>query len=134
MPNFRTGIEAVAMKYGTDPFLDYLESLRSEQRASTPTLDNYLNKMFKLSKVSRSDYSEYYDWVLKATMVATIARAYKPGCEKQDIPVLVGPQGVGKTSLWRNLVPMDEFYEGDFSFTSPIHERACGSNSRKGNR
>lgn len=44
-----------------------------------------------------------YDAMLKATLVAAVRRIFEPGCKHDSACVLMGPQGCGKSTFWRNL-------------------------------
>ena len=48
---------------------------------------------------------------LQRLMIGAVARAYKPGVSMSWLPILVGPQGVGKSMFARHLVPDDLFAE-----------------------
>lgn len=47
------------------------------------------------------------DVVLKRFLIAAVARARKPGCPLGWMPILVGPQNVGKTNFFQYLTPHD---------------------------
>lgn len=47
---------------------------------------------------------------LKRLLVACVARVYKPGCWVNFMPILVGPQRVGKTTFLRMLARKDEYF------------------------
>ena len=44
-----------------------------------------------------------YDAMLKATLVAAVRRIFEPGCKHDSACVLMGLQGCGKSTFWRNL-------------------------------
>jgi predicted P-loop ATPase len=44
-----------------------------------------------------------YDAMLKATLIAAVRRIFEPGCKHDSACVLMGPQGCGKSTFWRNL-------------------------------
>ena len=44
-----------------------------------------------------------YDAMLKATLVAAVRRIFEPGCKHDSACVLMGAQGCGKSTFWRNL-------------------------------
>jgi predicted P-loop ATPase len=45
-------------------------------------------------------------------LVASVARIYEPGCLVRQLPVLIGPQGVGKTELGRSLFGHNHYGDG----------------------
>ena len=56
-------------------------------------------------------------------MVGMVRRAFEPGCVHDWIPVLVGPQGLGKTSMIKSLLSADEWYSGSTLLTGTAKER-----------
>lgn len=47
--------------------------------------------------------TEYTRAVTRKTLTAAVARIYQPGCKFDYVPVLVGAQGIGKSSLFREM-------------------------------
>jgi hypothetical protein len=47
---------------------------------------------------------------LRRWMIGAVARVYRPGCEMQNMLVLVGPQGAGKSRLFKRLAVRPEWY------------------------
>ena len=44
-----------------------------------------------------------YDAMLRCTLIAAVRRVYEPGAKHDSACVLMGPQGCGKSTFWRNL-------------------------------
>ena len=44
-----------------------------------------------------------YDAMLRCTLIAAVRRVYEPGAKHDAACVLMGPQGCGKSTFWRNL-------------------------------
>ncbi len=44
-------------------------------------------------------------WISRVLWIGPIERAYRPGCKIDEVPVLVGRQGVGKSSFFRAMLP-----------------------------
>lgn len=84
------GIEARAVKKSYDPLLDYLDSLKWDQK---PRLETWMNVYLK---VEDSAYSRY---ISKLMLVSAIKRAYDPGCQYDCVVVLSGGQGLFKSSI-----------------------------------
>ena len=57
-----------------------------------------------------SDMSDYNVAVMRLFMLGAVARAYEPGTKFDYMPVLVGPQGIGKSMFLRRLGVRSEWY------------------------
>lgn len=86
---------AEAKRHAYDPFRTYLDELEWD---GTPRL----HLMHTLFEVDTSPYAERtFAWWL----ISAVARTYGPGCQADHMLILQGPQGVGKTSGLKALVP-----------------------------
>lgn len=54
--------------------------------------------------------SEYARAVGSKWMISAVARVYEPGCQADHMLVIEGPQGAGKSSAARELVPIKSLY------------------------
>lgn len=76
------------------PIRDYLESLSWDGTARIDSLlENYLG----------AENSEYTQQTIAITLIAAVARIYKPGYLFQTVLVLSGPQGIGKSTFFAKL-------------------------------
>lgn len=57
-----------------------------------------------------SDMSDYNVAVMRLFMLGAVARAYEPGTKFDYMPVLVGPQGIGKSMFLRRLGVRSDWY------------------------
>lgn len=57
-----------------------------------------------------AENTEYQYQVLKLWMVGAVSRIYKPGCKFDYTLILVGPQGLGKSTFLRLMALMDEWF------------------------
>ena len=81
-------------KHKFNPVQDYLKGLRWDNIARLDTLIiDYLG----------AEDNEYTRAVTRKVFVAAIARAMKPGTKFDVMPVIIGPQGIGKSTLIRLL-------------------------------
>lgn len=89
-----------------NPVVDYLERLEWDgtQRIKD-LLPEYLG-------VEQNEYSET---VMRLFMLGAISRAYHPGCKFDYMPVLVGEQGVGKSTFFKVLAGNDAWYNDNFN-------------------
>jgi len=74
--------------------IDYLNSLAWDE---TPRLDRWL------VECAGADDSPYVRAVSRAMLIAAVRRARHPGCRFDQMPVLEGPQGCGKSAALRVL-------------------------------
>lgn len=81
-------------KHSFNPIKDYLDGLTwdGEKRVETLFTD-YLG----------SEDNLYSRCISKKILVAAVARVFNPGCKFDNMPVLSGPQGIGKSTLIRKL-------------------------------
>ena len=87
-------LRAVALKNRYDPITEYFDSLTWDGISRIPTLTHTL-----LNAADTPLYQEY----LRVFFKATIARNYEPGCKFDSALVLVGPQGIGKSTVFEAL-------------------------------
>lgn len=80
----------VTRQHSFHPVKNYLEATKWDgvNRMETVFID-YLG----------ADDSPYVRAVTRKWLVAAVARIYEPGCKFDYMPVLIGPQGAGKSSL-----------------------------------
>ena len=82
-----------------DPFLDWLSDLPPWDKS--PRLDVYLNDLF-----SAGD-DPLVKWVGQFLFLGPVHRAYEPGAKLDEMPILVGLQGIGKSALLRSMFPVE---------------------------
>jgi len=80
-----------------DPVREYLERVER----TTPPLDiRYLASAYLRQN---DEPGGLYDRMLEVTLIGAVRRAFEPGCTHQTACVLLGPQGVRKSSFWATL-------------------------------
>ena len=87
-------VNVVAQKNAFHPVKDYLEGCKWD---GVPRLDTLLIDLFG------AEDTEYTRTVTRKTMVAAVARIYRPGVKFDYMLTLKGPQGIGKSSLFAKL-------------------------------
>ena len=96
---------------------DYLEPLRKYQAPpGAPKLDDWLSDVFEFEGAP-----ELVSWASRYLFLGVVQRSMEPGCQLDEIPVLVGAQGVGKSALVRAIVPPQA---ADLLFADDIDLRA----------
>ena len=83
-----------------DPFVEWLESLPTWDRE--PRLDGWLPAVF-----AADPECPLAQWAGRFVFLGPVARAYKPGTKLDEMPVLIGPQGCGKSTALRLALPPD---------------------------
>lgn len=102
-------MEAEARRNQYDPLNEYLGSLEWD---GSLRLDNWLVTHLGCKP------THYIRGIGPRILIGAVARARKPGCKLDTMPVLEGPQGIGKSTAIRYLFG-DQFFIDDLSdFTS----------------
>lgn len=87
----------VANENQYDPVREYLEHVADNV---TPCSINHLATAY----LRPGDQpGSLYDAMLRATLIAAVRRVFDPGSKHDSACVLMGPQGCGKSTFWRNL-------------------------------
>ncbi|HBL84715.1 MAG: hypothetical protein A2Y17_11325 [Clostridiales bacterium GWF2_38_85] len=102
-----------AIKYAADkrrfhPIREYLNSL--------PTWDGTERVGTLLIRCLQAEDTPYVRTVTRKTFAAAVARIYKPGTKFDCVLVFDGAQGIGKSTLFKDLVG-DEYYSETLSLT-----------------
>jgi len=90
-------VHVVALENPYDPVREYLEHV-ADNVPPVP-IDQLATAYLRPCDQPGS----LYDAMLKATLVAAVRRIFEPGCKHDSACVLMGPQGCGKSTFWRNL-------------------------------
>ncbi len=99
--NHDVAFSRVAMERRFHPLRDYLDSLPAwDGTERIPTL---------LVKYMQADDTEYVRTVTRKTFAAAVARVYEPGVKFDCMLVLDGEQGIGKSTLFKELAGEEYF-------------------------
>lgn len=90
------------------PIRDYLDAL--------PVWDGVSRVDDLFIKYLKADDTPYVRTVTRKTFAAAVARIYEPGVKFDCVPVLDGEQGIGKSSIIKDLVT-PEYYSESLSLT-----------------
>ena len=101
-----------------DPFMEWLENLPSWDR--TERLSIVLCVLFEAKSTPLNQ------WASRYLFLGAIQRCYMPGCKLDEMPVLIGPQGVGKSAFSRSILPPDhpEWFSDGLHLAASSKERA----------
>ncbi|MHB1154530.1 MAG: virulence-associated E family protein [Eubacteriales bacterium] len=90
------------------PIRDYLDAL--------PVWDGIPRVEDLFIRYMKADDTPYIRTVTRKTFAAAIARIYRPGVKFDCVPVLDGDQGIGKSSIVKDLIT-PEYYSESLSLT-----------------
>ena len=85
-----------------NPLLDIMNSLKWDGK---PRVEQFLHDVMK------ADDSDYIRECSRLIFAGGVHRAYNPGCKFDDMIVLIGGQGAGKSTIVRWLNIDDQFYQ-----------------------
>ena len=107
-------LQNVASKFPFNPVIEMLETC-----AESWDGNKYIDTL--LPRTVGAEPSEYTAEALKVFMLGAISRAYTPGCKFDYMLVLVGKQGLGKSTFFRFLAMNDAWYNDNFSTLDSDH-------------
>ena len=113
-------LNAILYQVKMDPVITWLESLPAWD--GTERLDHWLNDLF----IGNPEPGVFELWAARATILGCIQRAYKPGDPIREIPIFIGPQGIGKSATCRELIPpqfQDEWFADGLDLAAHAKER-----------
>ena len=109
-----------AMLYGleVDSFIEWLEELPSWDK--TERLSRWLPNAFQTAD------DALIQWCSRFLFLGAVERAYRPGSKLDVMPVLVGPQGCGKSSVLSLMFPDDrrEWFTDNLNLSADAKTRA----------
>lgn len=114
---FREYLNAAIWTRQKDPVREWIETL--------PPWDKHERIHMLFVHYLNADLNEVATEAAKRFMLGAIHRTFTPGCIHDWIPVLVGPQGAGKSSFVRALVPPDRrsWYEGNVNLADSTQKK-----------
>src|SRR4051794_18510413 len=112
-----TAVQMVATQHPHHPVREYLDGLEWD---GTERLDSWLEVYLGArpegeDDAARSRHSSYLRAIGRKSLIQTVARAHKPGCKADHMPVLRGPQGIGKSSAIRALAVREEWFADEIA-------------------
>ena len=92
-------IEALLDNRRVDPFKAYLDNLPAWD--GQDRLDYWLTGCFEVGEID----PQLLRWASYSVLMGAVARTYEPGEKHDEMVILVGPQGLGKSTVWAWLLP-----------------------------
>ncbi|MBH8576994.1 DUF3854 domain-containing protein [Nostocaceae cyanobacterium CENA369] len=96
-------VTVIAKENAYSPVVEYLDSLAA--RNPNPDLSILDNLAFKYFGTDDPLHNTY----IRKALIAAVARARRPGCKADDACILIGAQGLRKSTFWRELFGADWF-------------------------
>ena len=96
---FKDCLDSLLYDREVDPFLDYLNDL--PEPTGRRILPGLLERCFDVE----GGQADLAAWASRAVPLGVVWRAYQPGTVMDEMVVLVGPGGIGKTTFLREMVP-----------------------------
>ena len=114
-----TALLALLFEHEVDPFKDWLESLAPWD--GDERLDHWLGDVFRVD-----DACPLAQWASTFLLLGPVWRTYRPGSKLDEMPVLIGNQGCGKSTALRWLLPpdRDEWFADGLHLASDPKTRA----------
>jgi len=117
---YTEALQALLHDKRVDPILLWADTLKwdGEER-----LDELLQVAFSVD-LSKTDI-ELARWASTYLILAPLQRARTPGCMLQEVPILTGPGGIGKSSLLKAILPphLSQYFSDDVSLSSNSRDR-----------
>lgn len=105
--DYEDGFNIALFENSYNPLVGYLDALEWD---GISRIDEALNYMLGAEK------SEYNLAVFRLFLQGAVRRAYEPGCKFDNMIVLIGNQGDGKSTFFKFLACNEEWYTDNFNF------------------
>ena len=105
--DYEDGFNMALFENSYDPLTGYLNALEWD---GIHRIDECLNYFLGVEK------TEYNLTVFRLFLQGAVRRAYEPGCKFDNMVVLIGGQGDGKSTLFRFLACNEDWYSDNFNF------------------
>ena len=113
-------MDALAQRGSVDPFKLYLDGLPPfDPDKDERITDRFLEHVFALTDETKP----LSGWALRSTMIGAVKRADEPGSKHDTVAVLVGEEGIGKSTLWAELVGRTEWFTDRLHFDAQNKEQ-----------
>ena len=111
LDKWNMSLPVIAAQNSVDPFLEWLGSL--------PKWDKKKRIKVMLGELFVSDCPELLlEYAIKSVLLGVVIRAYNPGAKHDLVVILVGKQGMGKSTFFRELLPDPEYFGDSLNFAA----------------
>lgn len=100
------------------PFAEFLKSVELKE-------DDQEDYIFKVAETVKTADDRYFQWIFKKWFVNLVACVVKNGVANENMIILVGKQGIGKTRWVESLLPeelSDYYYSGEIDPKNKDHK------------
>ena len=113
-------LDALAEAHQCDPFLVWAQRTRWDGHAR---LDTWVETVWTLSQSTDRDLAR---WASRFVFLGAVWRAMQPGCALDEMPIFVGPGGIGKSKSLAWMFPDDEmdWFADRFDFLDTEQKQA----------
>ena len=111
--HYEDQLKAVASAKQVDPFEEYLKELVWDKKNR---LEGVLFDLFDIE----DKYKDLAKWGFKSLLLAAVRRTFKPGAKHDELLILRGEQGLGKSSLLYHLFEDKSFFSNSLNFSESI--------------
>ena len=84
-----------------DPFAEWLDALPKWDRVDR--LNGWLAQVFTIA-----DANGLVEWASRFILLGAVTRAFEPGAKLDEMPILLGRGGLGKSTALRYILPQDQ--------------------------
>ena len=106
---------AILADHEVDPFALWLEGL--------PKWDGKKRLHRLLTDTFKADDNPLTRWASTTLLLGPVQRCLEPGCKLDEVVVLIGGQGIGKSSLLSNLLTEPDWFSDSLSMTDNLQKR-----------
>lgn len=93
-----------------DPFKEWLNALPKWDEIKR--LENVLTTLFTVKGSQKKA-----QWAFKTVLLMAVKRTFQPGAKFDNMVILIGPQDIGKSSLWSCLFEQSSWFSDSISFS-----------------
>ena len=113
-------LNAVLYENEIDPFQVWLENLPKWDKVKR--LDSWLTTVF----VVNPENETLGEWASRFICLGTVWRTYHPGTKLDELPVLIGRGGIGKSTALRYILPLDmpDLFSDGLNLGADVKQRA----------
>lgn len=106
-----------SIKYSKNKMEEAITFVANKRRVNLPKMymekleyngEDYISRL--LPKYLGADNTALNKWIMTHVLVGMVKRVFKPGCKFDELMVLTGKQGAGKTSFIEKLALLPEWY------------------------